>query len=62
MTIIGVHFYFACSDILYHPFIWRRNDHLKTSVDEIQWIEVAGSYSRIVNLRHVEKPLEFEGV
>lgn len=47
MTIIGVHFYFACSDILYHPFIWRRNDHLKTSVDEIQWIEVAGSYSRI---------------
>ena len=30
------------------------NDYLKTAVDEIQWIEAAGSYSRIVNLRHVE--------
>ena len=30
------------------------NDYLKTAVDEIQWIEAAGSYFRIVNLRHVE--------
>ena len=37
-----------------YVFIWRQNDYLKTSVDEIQWIEAAGSYSRIVNLRHVE--------
>lgn len=30
-----------------YVFIWRQNDYLKTSVDEIQWIEAAGSYSRI---------------
>ena len=29
------------------PFIWRQNDYLKAAVDEIQWIEAAGSYSRI---------------
>ena len=38
-----------------YVFTWRQNDYLKTSVDEIQWIEAAGSYSRIVNLRHVER-------
>ena len=37
-----------------YVFIWRQNDYLKTAVDEIQWIEAAGSYSRILNLRHVE--------
>ena len=37
-----------------YVFIWRQNDYLKAAVDEIQWIEAAGSYSRIVNLRHVE--------
>ena len=30
-----------------YVFIWRQNDYLKTAVDEIQWIEAAGSYSRI---------------
>lgn len=25
--------------------IWRQNDYLKVSLDEIQWIEAAGSYS-----------------
>ena len=28
-------------------WIWRQNDYLKAAVDEIQWIEAAGSYSRI---------------
>ena len=31
-----------------YVFIWRQNDYLKAAVDEIQWIEAAGSYSRIV--------------
>ena len=44
MTIIDARFYFACSA---HLFIWRQNDYLKTAVDEIQWIEAVGSYSRI---------------
>ena len=26
-----------------YVFIWRQNDYLKTAVDEIQWIEAAGS-------------------
>ena len=30
-----------------YVFIWRQNDYLKAAVDEIQWIEAAGSYSRI---------------
>ena len=30
-----------------YVFIWRQTDYLKTAVDEIQWIEAAGSYSRI---------------
>ena len=37
-----------------YVFIWRQNDYLKTAVDEIQWIEAAGRYSCIINLRHVE--------
>ena len=26
-----------------YVFVWRQNDYLKTAVDEIQWIEAAGS-------------------
>ena len=36
----------TCSERKY-VFIWRQNDYLKAAVDEIQWIEAAGSYSRI---------------
>ena len=35
----------TCSERKY-VFIWRQNDYLKAAVDEIQWIEAAGSYSR----------------
>ena len=37
----------TCSERKY-VYIWRQNDYLKAAVDEIQWIEAAGSYSRIV--------------
>lgn len=28
-------------------FIWRQNDYLKLTLDEILWIEAEGSYSRV---------------
>lgn len=31
----------------HYAFIWRQNDYLKISLDELIWIEAAGSYSTL---------------